>query len=208
MTGNPDPPFLDDIAASREEAWRLLIEGAKDRKSPLHTPTVATVRNDGAPSQRVMVLREAVRDSRTLRFHTDYRASKVSDLGSEGPISVLGYHREAKVQLRLSGLGRIEHDSPASEAAWNKTDLYGKRCYLADPAPGSMVDAPISGLDPAMEGRKPEDFEVVPARDNFAILLFEIRQIEWLYLAHTGHRRALFSWDDADDRWNGEWLVP
>lgn len=208
MNDAMEEPFLNDMAASLEEAWRLLLEGSNDRKSPLHTPAVATVRDDGSPSQRIMVLRDAVRDSRMLRFHTDVRASKVADVGPKGPMSVLGYHRDAKVQLRLSGLGRIETNSAASDGAWNKTNLYGKRCYLADPAPGSMVEAPISGLDPSMEGRKPEDFEVIPARDNFAILLIEIRQIEWLYLAHTGHRRALFTWDDTDDRWNGQWLVP
>lgn len=208
MSNASEEPFLNDIAASLEEAWRLLLEGSNDRKSPLHTPAVATVRDDGIPSQRIMVLRDAVRDSRMLRFHTDFRASKVADVGQNGPMSVLGYHRDAKVQLRLSGLGRIETSSAACDAAWDDATLYGKRCYLADPAPGSMVEAPTSGLDPSVEGRKPEGFEVAPARDNFAILLFEIRQIEWLHLAHTGHRRALFSWDDNSNQWGGQWLVP
>lgn len=208
MSNTSEEPFLNDMAASLEESWRLLLEGSTDRKSPLHTPAVATVRDDGLPRQRIMVLRDAVRETRTLRFHTDYRASKVADVGHDGQVSILGYHRDAKVQLRLSGLARIENTGDTSDVAWNKTDLYGKRCYLADPAPGSIVEAPISGLDPSIEGRRPEDFEVIPARHNFAILLVEIRQIEWLYLAHTGHRRASFIWDGTDDRWNGQWLVP
>ncbi len=208
MTGAPPQPFLNDIALTLEEALRMLEEGAKDRKSPLHTPTVATVREDGTPSQRIMVLREAERDNRMLRFNTDYRASKVADIRDGGPVSILCYHPEAKVQLRLSGRGRIEQDSAACDAAWNQATLYGKRCYLADPAPGSSVAQPTSGLDPAVEGRKPEGFEVAPARDNFAILLVDIEQIEWLYLAHTGHRRALFSWDATAMQWIGKWLVP
>lgn len=208
MNNTPEEPFLNDIAVSLEEAWRLLLEGAKDRKSPLHTPAVATVDSDGAPSQRIMVLRDAIQEARTVRFHTDYRASKVADIGSSGPVSILGYHRDAKIQLRLSGVGRVEHDSPACDAAWNEATLYGKRCYLADPAPGSIVEAPVSGLDPSMEGRKPESFEVAPARDNFAILLVEIRKIEWLYLAHTGHRRAVFGWNENSNQWDGQWLVP
>lgn len=208
MTDNPEEHFLDDNAASLEEAWRLILEGSRDRKSPLHTPTVASVRGDGTPSLRIMVLRDAIRDTRTLRFHTDYRASKVADIGQSGPVSILGYHRDAKIQLRLSGVGRIENSGSTCDAAWDEATLYGKRCYLADPAPGSIVEAPISGLDPSMEGRIPEGYEVAPARDNFSILLVEINKVEWLYLAHTGHRRALFNWDDTDDRWNGQWLVP
>jgi hypothetical protein len=201
-------PFLDDIALSLEEAWRLLIDGSQNRKSPLHTPAVATVRDDGQPSQRIMVLREAVREDRMLRFNTDHRASKVADIGNKGMVSILGYHPEAKVQLRLSGRGYIEQDSPACDAAWNDATLYGKRCYLAAPAPGSAVNLPTSGLDPDIEGRKPEGFEVAPARENFAILLVEIERIEWLYLAHTGHRRAMFDWDSGNNSWNGHWLVP
>ena len=208
MNGASEAPFFNDIGASLEEAWRLLLEGASDRKSPLHTPTVATVRSDGAPSQRVMVLREAIQETRTVRFHTDYRASKVADIKQNLPTSILCYHRDAKIQLRLSGTGRVEHDSTACDAAWNEATLYGKRCYLADPAPGTIVETPISGLDPSMEGRKPEAFEVVPARDNFAIILIEIRQIEWLYLAHTGHRRAVFAWNEESDQWDGQWLIP
>ncbi|WP_108809975.1 pyridoxamine 5'-phosphate oxidase family protein [Sphingorhabdus sp. Alg231-15] len=208
MSGVSEQPFLDDLALSLEEAWRLLVSGSKDRKSPLHTPSVATVQNNGSPSQRIMVLREAAREDRILRFNTDVRASKVVDIGDGGPVSILGYHPEAKVQLRLSGLGRIEHNSSAGDAAWNEATLYGKRCYLADPAPGSPVRAPTSGLDPAVEGRKPEGFEVAPARENFAILLIEIDKIEWLYLAHTGHRRALFTWNMDNSKWDGQWLVP
>jgi hypothetical protein len=30
--------------------------------------------------------------------------------------------------------------------------------------------------------------------------------MEWLYLAHQGHRRAEFVWQDGD--WQGRWLVP
>jgi len=208
MSNASEKPFFNDIATSLEEAWRLLLEGANDRKSPLHTPAVATVRSDGAPSQRIMVLRQAIRETRTVRFHTDYRASKVADIDQNGPVSILGYHRDAKIQLRLSGVGRVEHDSAVCEAAWNEATLYGKRCYLADPAPGSTVGAPTSGLDPLMEGRKPEGFEVAPARENFAVLLVEICQIEWLYLAHTGHRRALFTWNTSSNDWESEWLVP
>ena len=76
------------------------------------------------------------------------------------------------------------------------------------PAPGQAVDAPTSGLEPALEGVKPTPEQVAPARAHFAVLLVEVQTIEWLYLAHDGHRRAIFDWDPDRNRWDGRWLVP
>jgi len=208
MSGQPEQVFLNDLPLSLAEGWKLLGRGSKDRKSPLHMPCVGTIGQTGLPRQRIMVLREVRRDDRLLRFHTDNRAGKISDIAEGAPISVLGYHPGAKIQLRLSGTARIETDSAAADNAWEETSLFGKRCYLAEPGPGAATDKPISGLASDLEGRKPNEEEVLPGRPNFAILLAEIDQIEWLYLAHTGHRRALFSWDAAAKQWTGQWLVP
>ncbi|MEP3224538.1 MAG: pyridoxamine 5'-phosphate oxidase family protein [Parasphingorhabdus sp.] len=200
--------FLDDLSASFEESWKLLFDAANNRKSPMHTLAVATISQDGGPSQRIMVLRDTNKNSRALRFHTDSRALKTSEVAQQNLASILAYHSDAKVQLRLKGTARIETDTEDCEAAWQEASLYGKRCYLADPAPGTEVDHPTSGLDPDMEGRKPDIDDVIPARENFAIMLIEVEHIEWLYLAHTGHRRALFSWDANQKLWDKKWLVP
>ncbi|MEH6791903.1 pyridoxamine 5'-phosphate oxidase family protein [Parasphingorhabdus sp.] len=193
---------------SLEEAWKLLREGASDRHSPLHTPSVATVTGDGVPSQRVMVMRAVDQPGRLLRFNCDSRGSKVAEISRKPAVSVLGYHPQAKVQLRLSGTGRIQSSGPEADSAWEQASLYGQRCYLADPAPGSPVAAPTSGLDPAMEGVKPTPEQVAPARTHFAILQIAVDKIEWLYLAHSGHRRALFEWNGTANHWHGRWLVP
>jgi pyridoxamine 5'-phosphate oxidase len=208
MTGVEEETFFNDLNLSLEEAWKILGEGAANRHSPLHTPAVGTVTSSGTPSQRIMVLRAVDRDNRRLRFNSDHRASKVADIGHGAAISVLGYHPGAKLQLRLSGIGSVETAGPEADAAWQQASLYGQRCYLADPAPGSPVEAPTSGLDPAIEGQKPTPEQVAPARAHFAILLVEVQKIEWLYLAHGGHRRAIFDWNRATSRWDGSWLVP
>ncbi len=208
MSEQPEQAFLNDLSLSLAEGWKLLGRGSKDRKSPLHMPCVGTISPTGLPRQRIMVLRKARKEDRLLRFHTDNRAGKVDDIADGAPISVLGYHPGAKIQLRLSGTARIETDSAAADKAWSETSLFGKRCYLAEPGPGAATDKPISGLASDLEGRKPNEEEVLPGRPNFAILLAEIDQIEWLYLAHTGHRRALFSWDATAMEWTGQWLVP
>ncbi|MEM8918882.1 MAG: pyridoxamine 5'-phosphate oxidase family protein [Pseudomonadota bacterium] len=203
------PAFYDDLDLSLRAAWSLLAEGAIDRRSPVHVSVVGSIDAKGLPSQRVMVLREADSANHRLRFHTDARAAKVGEFGADGaPVSILAYHPEERIQLRLNGHGWIEKDGPAADAAWAASTNFAKRCYLADPAPGLTVDAPISGLSAAIEGHKPSDAQVAPARTNFAILLVEVERIEWLYLANAGHRRAVFEWDTACNRWQCSWLVP
>lgn len=195
--------FYDSLELSLAEAFRLLTAGAQDRRSAAHTPAVATINGDGAPSQRVMILRHVDMDRRTLRFHTDSRSIKMVEAGSA---SVLVYDPEAKIQLRLSGLGRFETASVATDEAWASSTLFARRCYMAEVGPGALSPEPISGLPTWIEGLQPDEAQVASARANFAILLVEFHQIEWLYLANSGHRRARWTWDRQE--WKGSWLVP
>lgn len=198
----------DDLDAVLADVWHRLAHAASDRRAPMHTPVVATLGRDGVPSQRVMVLRAFERAGATLRFHTDCRAAKAAQIGVGSAVSILAYDAGAKRQFRLTGMARIETDTEAADQAWAEATLFAKRCYLADPAPGTLSDGPVSGLAADIEGRKPEDErEVAPGRANFALLLAKIDTIEFLHLAHTGHRRALFR-TSPDGCWTGHWLVP
>lgn len=202
------PAFYDDLMLSLAEARALLFCGARDRHCAAHTPVVANMGADGAPSQRVMILRECDWDARRLRFHTDSRGDKASQLAGSNKISVLIYDEPAKLQLRLTGHGQIETDSPATGAAWRESTPFARRCYMAENAPGGISDAPTSGLPEWIEGIKPTEDQLAPARDNFAVLYVIFDRIDWLYLANRGHRRAMFRWNDAAGAWQGQWLVP
>jgi pyridoxamine 5'-phosphate oxidase len=190
------------------EAWALILAGATNRRSPCHTPVVATTGEEFTPQQRVMVLRAADQNTRLLRFHTDARAHKVNELNASNALSILLYDPQAKVQLRLSGIVRIRTDGEDIDTIWQEADRFARRCYMTGPVPGSVASEPTSGLPDWVQGIKPEEADLVPARANFAILLAEIKLIEWLYLATTGHRRARWDWDDKAQAWNGCWLVP
>ena len=198
-----------DILDQRfEEAWALVLAGATNRRSPCHTPVIATIGSDGAPQQRVMVLRAADQGARSLRFHTDIRAHKVSEIAASDMVSILLYDAEAKVQLRLFGTGTTRSKGADIDAIWQDADRFARRCYLAEVAPGSLAAQATSGLPAWVQGIKPEEVDLIPARVNFAVLMVEITQIEWLYLATTGHRRARWDWDASEQVWNGCWLVP
>ncbi len=204
MSGQTE--FYNSLGASLDRAWSLVSDGADDRNAPAHTPILATLDATGAPKQRVMVLRSVDRDARTLRFHSDSRSSKIDEIQASPAVSVLVYDAEEKIQLRLRGNACAAQDGPWADTAWRNADNFARRCYLSDPAPSTPSDKPVSGLPDRLEGRKPSDQELVSARPNFAVILMEIHEIDFLYLAHQGHRRARFAWQSG--RWAGQWLVP
>lgn len=187
------------LDAVRADIAARLNAGATDRRAAMHTPVVGTADGD----MRVMVLRDFDARDWRLRFHTDARSPKVATIGAGAPVHVLLYDPEAKIQIRASGVGRIEQSGPTADLAWSEATNFAKRCYLAEAAPGADADGPTSGLPAEVEGVMPSDAELVPARENFAVLLVDLERLDWLYLAQEGHRRAVF-----DVGGEGRWVVP
>lgn len=196
----------DELSAVLTSIWDILSKGASSRKSPMHAPVIATIGADGFPTQRVMVLREALPDTRMLRFHTDARSPKISEIANTPAVSILAYHPDEAVQLRLRGAATIEIMSDAAEAAWQASTLFARRCYMSEFAPGTISAEPASGLPSWIAGKMPTDEQVEPARENFAILKVEINVIDWLHLANSGHQRALLTYEDS--MWTGQWIIP
>lgn len=190
---------LQDVEADLKQH---LARAAKDRWSPMHVPAVVTSDVDA----RGMVLREFDLNAWTLRFHTDTRAPKVAAIESDPRMAVLFYDKDSKVQIRVKGVGRVLRDGPVAEAAWMAGDNFARRCYLGE-GPGAASEEPTSGLPPEIEGLEPTDDQLVPARENFGVLLIELAELDWFYLAHTGHMRAQFT-KDGDTRWQGRWVSP
>lgn len=187
----------DSLQAIREDIVQRLSAAVGDRRSPMHTPVVAS----GDAGARVMVLRDFDPGSWTLRFHTDARAPKVRVIESDPRVTVLAYDRDSNLQIRLTGHGRILRDGEIVEAAWAQATNFARRCYLGA-GPGEETDGPDSGLPSELEGVEPDDAQLVPARSNFAVLLVEIREADWFCLAHSGHRRAIVN------RHEGRWVTP
>lgn len=191
---------LEDV---RTDCLNRLIRAPRDRKSPLHTPVIVT----GDVDARVMVLRafDSVRWS--LRLHTDARAPKAQVIAADPRVAVLLYDKGAKIQIRARGEGRILTTGPEVDAAWAASTNFARRCYLGE-GPGAVSASPTSGLPSEFEGAEPDDAQLIPARDNFALLTITITAFDWLYLAHTGHVRAQFARAADAAEWQGRWVAP
>ena len=189
--------MFDTFDAIQRDIDGRLAHAVRDRNSPMHTPVVATADADA----RIMVLREYCPKAQTLRFHTDARAPKARVIGAGAPVGVLFYDKPAKIQLRCRGTGRIELSGPVADTAWVSSTRFARRCYLGQ-GPGAFSEWPTSGLPREFEGFEPDEARLLPARENFAVLIVKLTSIDWFHLAHTGHRRAII------EQGEGRWVVP
>lgn len=196
--------MISDLADVLADAETRLAKGARDRRSPMHMPVVGT----GDGDLRMMVLRDCASRLSLLRFHTDARSPKAAAIGPEGLVSVLAFDPVDKVQVRLRGPARIETAGPVADAAWAAASALARRCYLAVAAPGTPSREPVSGLPPEVEGLRQSEAQLLPARQNFAVLLIEPTSLDWLHLAQTGHRRAQFTRPAPSEDWQGTWVIP
>lgn len=207
MAAAPPSLFpLDDLDEAQAALWARLARAVRDRRSPWHTPAVATVAADGVPKARVMVLRAVDQVRGCFRLHTDRRAGKVAELAATPRAALLFYDAGARLQLRVEGRARIETEGAEVDSAWAASRPFSRRCYTAPQAPGTESPGPASGLPPHLETREPTLAESEAGRGNFAILLLEAERLEFLHLAFTGHRRGVFLRDETG--WEGRWLIP
>jgi pyridoxamine 5'-phosphate oxidase len=198
MPDQPIPSFYNDLAETRAQAWALLARGVADRRSPFHAPTVASLGLDGRPRARVVILRACDVAQGTLRFNTDRRTEKFAEFARDPRVSLVGYDAGSKIQIRVEGTASLHTDDAVADAAWEVSREFSRICYGTAPAPGTLLG---EGGDFALPS---ESSEIAAGRANFSTVVIRAETIEWLYLAHAGHRRARFEVAGGD----GVWLAP
>jgi 3-hydroxyisobutyrate dehydrogenase len=191
------PAHYDSLDAVLEAAWDCLSEGARNRRSGFHTMTVATLRKDGWPTLRTVVLRGFNPDTRDVVFHTDLRTRKFEEIASNPRIGVHFYDPQRKIQLRLDCLARIDMHNEKSRASWLRARPMSRECYAQLPPPGSV-------LGNGAEAGPTLDDDM--AFENFAVVTAQIEVLDWLFLAAAGHRRARCDWSGGSV--TKTWLAP
>jgi pyridoxamine 5'-phosphate oxidase len=201
MSAEPIAPYYNDLMGSFAAAKAMLARGVADRRSPSHAPSIASIGLDGRPRLRTVILRSFDPAHMQLRFNTDRRSEKIAELSRDPRIAMHFYDAGAKVQLRVEGTASLHTDDEIAEQAWSGSRSFSQACYGVMPAPGTrMAEADGFSL-PASE------LEIAAGRTHFSTVRVSATSVEWLYLAHSGHRRALFASGDGA-QWAGQWLTP
>jgi pyridoxamine 5'-phosphate oxidase len=200
----PLPPFTlsDDLEATSAQAWAMLLEGVTNRQAAAHHPVVATGSIEDGPRLRTVILRFVDADRQILRFHTDLRAQKIAELRADPRIALLVYDGAAKIQIRLEGQASLHSEDGVADFAWQASQRMSRACYATMPAPGTAIGAP----DAYRPGRSDAASEGI-GRPNFCAVQIKAARLEWLYLLHSGHRRAQFDYA-PDGSVTSNWLVP
>tara|TARA_Y100000588_G_scaffold95834_1_gene103894 strand:- start:656 stop:1270 length:615 start_codon:yes stop_codon:yes gene_type:complete len=199
--------FYDDLSGALERSWRLLEEAIENPTSPVRTPVLISVGADGVAQGRTVVLRGINRQQRQLQIYTDVRSAKVAQLRAQSTCTLVAYQPTPMMQLRLSTNAIVNHNNDITLAAWAVMPGPNRCNYLTDPDPGSISVQATDGRPVINAESMPTHAENEVAYSHFAVIVFTINQLEWLYLPRRGHRRARFVWDAAGSL-KSDWLIP
>ena len=200
------PKYYDNLDLTLEEILGLIQRAVKDRKSGFHNFILATS-FDNKPDARTVVLRGFDSEKMELSFHSDLRSQKINQLIKNKNVCLVFYDEKKKIQLRIRGRTNINKSFPE---AWNKLTNWSKRCYLTVSPPGQESRKPSSGFPKEFAFDAPSLEQAKDGFKNFGQIRVNINEIEWLFLASQGHRRALFEVIKNGSKFliEGKWLIP
>ena len=189
-----------------EDIKRNLTRGVKDRKHTFHTPVFCNVDNENSIESRVIVLRQFDSPNMVLNFHTDFRSPKILGLQQNNNSLLVFYDHKLKIQLRIKTTSIINNQNKVTQEMWEQTKLFSRKCYLTEKAPSSSTNLPEDGIDESLGGREPTLEESERGYKNFTVVQNQIQQIDWLYLAASGHRRLKIILEKQIPSF--QWIIP
>ena len=196
--------FIDKIFYTlhdlENDCWLRLVNGTLRSKDAFHTACVGTLKGNEI-SLRTVVLRKAIPSEKLLYFHTDIRSLKWNELKANNTISMLFYNFSSRIQLRITGFATMHNEDDLTDIAWQKTGLNSRRSYLTTIPPSSLLDFPSKGFE---ESNKPESLlqiESEAGRKNFGVIKVHVHSMDWLWLNHAVHHRALFDYVNQKYLW-------
>ncbi len=175
-----------------EELKDELHKGAEAKGHPFRFFALATLGVDNYARLRTIALRKVSKDLK-LTFFTDRRSKKVIHIKENKRVSLLFYHPEKYLQVRLQGVARIVGDKDYVEKERSALGSQSKKNYTTKEAPGSALE-------------NPGTVDYLKDRDYFSVVEIEPYRIEYLKLAEPEHIRIRFV--KKEDDWQGEFLVP
>jgi len=190
----------DDLDLALNHALTKIRTAIEGRDDDLHILNLVTIDKKNIPNTRNIVIRDFSEKKLTIRFHTDKRSSKISDIQNNNKISLLGYERKDRLQIRFDAEATIIDSDEFLLDIWKSMYPMSRECYRVIESPGSKIKS--------LEDIKfeEEDDQGLNGFENFVAVSCDIQSIEVLYLHHAGHLRA--SYINNNGKLNGEWIVP
>lgn len=189
-----------------KDIWIRLLNGAIKPKNPLQYFTISSISSLG-PRLRTVVLRKTSITNKQIWVYTDIRSQKWKDY-SENPLATaLFYDGLSKIQIRLEGEVKLIQKGKLWEDCWNATSLKSRKSYMTEMGPGTPIDKKWTGLDPQWEESEPNLEGTNRFKNNFGIILFQVKTMEYLQLERNGNFRAQFDYLN-DSLISASWLVP
>ncbi len=177
--------------------WNEILEELRNATAtpshPFRFASLATIGLEQVPRQRTIVLREFVPESQRLTFFTDARSKKMLHIKENNKVSLLLYHPEKQLQLRLEGLAVKETDRTVLEGYWASVKETSRKEYATARVPGTEL-----------EGE--QHIEYLKDDHYFAVVHVHPFRMEYLKLRRPDHLRVRFSKDNRG--WRSDYLVP
>ena len=195
---------ITSLNVIHKQIWNLLENGINDASSSFHFPNLATIDIDGNPTSRTVVLRSINYDKKTISFNTDIRSNKWLEMNKNSNVHIHIYDFNKKIQIRIRGQAVLSYNNKDWDDAWNASTIMGKECYSTPCNPSTIIDDPEI-IDKNIKDIKLISNELDKFKVNFGRVNINIKSIDWLYLLHSGHRRAKFTYNEEIEM---SWLAP
>lgn len=170
--------------------WAELMAAVQQKDHAWRTPVLATRALNGQPTLRTVVLREVDVDNWQCQFYTDKRSAKCQQIKAMPDGELLFWCPVLQWQLRAAVDYQLLTSGPLVEAVWQQIAATPAAAdYLSVRPPGSALT-------------ETENDTCKADPPNLAVIIATVKQIDWLALSTSGHRRALLSNDSF------QWLVP
>lgn len=180
------------------EIWSVILQqlhsGASEANHPFHFVNFCTLESK-QPDCRYVVLREVSEDVQ-LKFYTDKRSDKVSQISENPEVCLLFYHAEERCQVKIKGQAKMVANEEELKNHWKSVLPEGRKAYQSTLAPKTKI--PLSEKGWEQEKAYKSQF--------FSVLTILPEQVECLQLDKAGHLRIAF--DKENENWVSNWLVP
>lgn len=189
--------FDSDLHSIDRECWQLLKQGVVSYKNPFHFAVFTTI-DDDFPAARTVIIRGVDTENRIIKFNTDIRSPKFSQLKVSPKIVWLFYDEDLRIQMRCKAIASLHVNDEVAEKGWEEARLNCKITYTAPIAPGTCLDEPHL-ID--LNRSDISDEELQYAKNNFAIIQTKVISLDWVFLHYKGNRRAFFDYKKNIQTW-------